>query len=183
VALGERAGHKVRRVVMLGGKEFALGPRCASFEGYNVHANVALPAHDRKGLERLCRYVLRPPLAVDRIERRPDGRVRVGMKRVWSDGTDAPDYPPSPIQVGGNDHNHARRAPAPWPPAASGSGSGPVRGALRGGGAPAGVAGASAFGLDGSGCGSGGRHRAFGGGGPGVGPAAPGHGVSPSCDF
>lgn len=94
VALGERAGHKVRRVVMLGGKEFALGPRCASFEGYNVHANVALPAHDRKGLERLCRYVLRPPLAVDRIERRPDGRVRVGMKRVWSDGTGAIELSP-----------------------------------------------------------------------------------------
>lgn len=94
VALGERAGRKVRRVVMLGGKEFALAPRCATFEGYNVHANVALPAHDRKGLERLCRYVLRPPLAVDRIERRPDGRARVGMKRVWSDGTGAIELSP-----------------------------------------------------------------------------------------
>jgi hypothetical protein len=79
---------------MLGGKEFALPPRCATYEGYNVHANVALPAHDRKGLERLCRYVHRPPLAVDRIERRPDGRVRVGMKRVWSDGTGAIELSP-----------------------------------------------------------------------------------------
>jgi hypothetical protein len=31
VALGERAGRKVRRVVMLGGKEFALPPRCATY--------------------------------------------------------------------------------------------------------------------------------------------------------
>lgn len=84
VALGARAGKRVRRVMTLGGKDFALGPRCASFDGYNVHANVSLAAQDRTGLERLCRYILRPPLAVDRIERMPDGRVRVGMKRVWS---------------------------------------------------------------------------------------------------
>jgi len=89
VATGERAGKRVRRVVVLGGKEYALGPRCAGFDGYNLHANVAFAASDRKGLERLCRYVLRPPLAVDRIERLEDGRVRVGMKRAWSDGTGA----------------------------------------------------------------------------------------------
>ena len=87
VALGERAGKRVRKVVTLGGKEYALGPRCASFNGYNVHANVSLAAHDRGGLGRLCRYILRPPLAADRIERLPDGRVRVAMKRTWSDGT------------------------------------------------------------------------------------------------
>lgn len=45
--VGERAGKRVRKVVTLGGKHFALGPRCASFDGYNVHANVALAAHDR----------------------------------------------------------------------------------------------------------------------------------------
>ena len=94
VALGERAGKRVRKVVTLGGKEFALGPRCASFDGYNVHANVALAAHDRSGLERLCRYILRPPLAVGRIERLPDGRVRIGMKRTRSDGTSAIELSP-----------------------------------------------------------------------------------------
>lgn len=94
VALGERAGKRVRKVVTLGGKEFALGPRCASFDGYNVHANVALAAHDRSGLERLCRYILRPPLAADRTDRLPDGRVRVEMKRVWSDGTSAIELSP-----------------------------------------------------------------------------------------
>ena len=87
--VGERAGKRVRKVVTLGGKDFALGPRCASFDGYNVHANVALAAYDRSGLERLCRYILRPPLAVRRIERLPDGRVPIGMKRVFSDGTSA----------------------------------------------------------------------------------------------
>jgi len=94
VATGERAGRKVRRVTVLGGKEVPLGPRCAGYEGYNLHANVSFGASDREGLERLCRYVLRPPLAVGRIERLENGRVRVGMKRVWSDGTAAIEVSP-----------------------------------------------------------------------------------------
>ena len=35
----------------------------------------------------LCRYVLRPPLAEERLRRLADGRVRVELKRPWSDGT------------------------------------------------------------------------------------------------
>lgn len=33
--------------------------------------------------------MLRPPLAVGRLERPDDGRVRLGLKRAWSDGTTA----------------------------------------------------------------------------------------------
>jgi len=40
-------------------------------------------------LERLCRYILRPPLAKSRLERREDGTLVVGLKREWSDGTTA----------------------------------------------------------------------------------------------
>jgi len=76
-------------VTRLGGKEVELGPRCAVYEGYNLHANVSLGARERGALERLWRYILRPPLAVKRLERLPDGRVRLGMKRMWSDGTAA----------------------------------------------------------------------------------------------
>ena len=93
-AVGPEANKRVRRVQVLGGKEYALPERCATVEGYNLHANVSLRASDRAGLERLCRYVLRPPLALPRLERLPDGRVRVGMKRVFSDGTGAIDLTP-----------------------------------------------------------------------------------------
>ena len=62
-ALGERAGKRARRVQVLGGKELPLPPRCASFAGYSLHAGVGFKASDRAGLERLCRYILRPPLA------------------------------------------------------------------------------------------------------------------------
>ena len=44
-------------------------------------------AHDRARLEQLCRYLLRPPLADDRLRLLGDGRVRMQLKRAWSDGT------------------------------------------------------------------------------------------------
>ena len=62
-ALGERAGKRARRVQVLGGKELPLPPRCANFAGYSLHAGVGFKASDRAGLERLCRYILRAPLA------------------------------------------------------------------------------------------------------------------------
>lgn len=37
--------------------------------------------------EKLCRYLLRPPLAQDRVERLPDGRIALALQRPWADGT------------------------------------------------------------------------------------------------
>jgi hypothetical protein len=49
------------------------GERCASIDGMSRHANVAVPARDRRRLERLCRYVARPPVATDALSRLADG--------------------------------------------------------------------------------------------------------------
>ena len=54
-------------------------------------------ASDRAGLERLCRYILRPPLAKDHLPRRDDGSVVVGLKRVWSGGTSTLVFSPSEL--------------------------------------------------------------------------------------
>lgn len=54
-----------------------------------MHAATRAAAHDRAGRERLCRYVLRPPLANDHLHLLPDGSVQVELKRPWSDGTTA----------------------------------------------------------------------------------------------
>ena len=61
--------------------------RCANVDGFSVHANVSLPAHRRQKLENLCRYMLRPPLAVERLERLSGGRLAYRMKTPWRDGT------------------------------------------------------------------------------------------------
>ena len=78
-----------RRVQRIGGRERELPPLCASCDGWNLHAGVVVEAEDREGLLRLGRYLLRPPLAVDRLEVEPDGRVRFSMKRTFEDGTAA----------------------------------------------------------------------------------------------
>jgi hypothetical protein len=49
--------------------------------------NVWVPPNDRARLEQLCRYLLRPPLAPDRVRLRADGRVLAELKTVWRDGT------------------------------------------------------------------------------------------------
>ncbi|MBI3104604.1 MAG: transposase [Candidatus Rokubacteria bacterium] len=63
------------------------GPRQAHLEGFDLHANVWVSANDRAGLEPLCRYVLRPPFAQERLRLRSDGRVALELKTAWHDGT------------------------------------------------------------------------------------------------
>ena len=63
------------------------GPRQAHLEGFDLHANVWVGAHDRARLERLCRYVLRPPFAQERLRLRSDGRIALELKTAWHDGT------------------------------------------------------------------------------------------------
>ena len=42
---------------------------------------------DNEGRERLIKYILRPPLSAERLERVAAGRVRLRLKREFSDGT------------------------------------------------------------------------------------------------
>jgi hypothetical protein len=62
-------------------------PRCAQLEGFSLHANTHLHANDREGLERLCRYGARGPLAMERLSRSEDGRLAYRMKRPLPNGT------------------------------------------------------------------------------------------------
>ena len=42
---------------------------CADIDGFSLHAAVRCDAEDRKSLEQLCRYITRPALANDRVQR------------------------------------------------------------------------------------------------------------------
>jgi hypothetical protein len=57
------------------------------FEGFDLHAAITVAADDRAALERLARYVLRPPVAQDRLALTPEGQVLVTLKAEWADGT------------------------------------------------------------------------------------------------
>ncbi|MBI4706174.1 MAG: transposase, partial [Deltaproteobacteria bacterium] len=52
----------------------------AVFGGFNIHAKLCVDGGDRKRVERLCRYLGRPPIAQERLERLADGRLRFTMK-------------------------------------------------------------------------------------------------------
>jgi hypothetical protein len=69
-------------------------PLCASLDGFTLHAATKAGALDVIGREALLRYGLRPPLAQERLERRPDGLVRITLKRAYSDGPLAVDMDP-----------------------------------------------------------------------------------------
>src|SRR4030067_1090750 len=56
------------------------GPRQAYLEGFDLHANVWVSANDRAGLERLCRYILRPPFAQERLRLGGGGRGALRLK-------------------------------------------------------------------------------------------------------
>ena len=41
-------------------------PLCFAARGFSLHAATRVEGRDRRGLEQLCRYVIRPPLAAGR---------------------------------------------------------------------------------------------------------------------
>ena len=67
---------------------------CASLDGFTLHAATRAGALDPAGREALLRYVLRPPVAQERVEQRPDGLVRITLKKAYTDGTIAVDMDP-----------------------------------------------------------------------------------------
>ena len=82
---GERAGKPLLRVV--DPKRARSGERVGESQGINVHAEVVVPARDRARLERLCRYVCRPPIAQNRLEEMVGGKLSYLLKKPWRDGT------------------------------------------------------------------------------------------------
>ena len=82
----ERLGEAGREEA--GGRRTASEPETphARWEGFDLHAGVAVPGHPAR-LERLCRYVLRPPVTGDRLSVDADGRVVLQVRHPWADGT------------------------------------------------------------------------------------------------
>lgn len=58
---------------------------CADIDGFSPHATVRVATHDRKRLERLCRYITRPALSDERVQCDAAGQLQ--LKSPWRDGT------------------------------------------------------------------------------------------------
>jgi len=61
--------------------------RSAQIDGFSLHADTDIAAGDRDRLERVSRYMLRPPLAYDRFDLANNGKITYELKRPFSDGT------------------------------------------------------------------------------------------------
>jgi hypothetical protein len=100
IATGSRSGQRVLRMgdrIDADDLPVLQGERCASVGGVSVHANVAVPAHDRRRLERLCRYGARPAIATERLSRLEDGRLLYRLRHRWRDGTTHVLFTPSEL--------------------------------------------------------------------------------------
>jgi hypothetical protein len=91
LAFGERAGQRVRRIGagfdVDGEAPTLTGPRCASVQGFSLHANTQVPAHRRDQLERLLRYTARGAVSLERLTQDANGNLVYTFTHPWSDGT------------------------------------------------------------------------------------------------
>jgi hypothetical protein len=59
---------------------------CNFRRGYSLHADLQVDQADRKKLERLLRYGLRPPFAKKRLSLTPGGQVRLKLRKPYFTG-------------------------------------------------------------------------------------------------
>lgn len=88
IAIGPQQGRKVFTLqTLLPREDDDRFSQVAKMGGFSLHAGVATGAHQRKKLERICRYVARPAVSEKRLALTRDGRVRSELKTPYRDGT------------------------------------------------------------------------------------------------
>jgi ribosomal protein S27E len=90
IAVGPRAGQKLFTLQTVAPR--LQGPEgepngAARAGGFSLHAGVDIAPTERAKLERLCRYVSRPPVASERLALTASGQVRYTLKTPYRDGT------------------------------------------------------------------------------------------------
>ena len=89
IAVGPHAGRKALTLKLAAPKSPSTVPKpfTVARDGFSLNAAVAFAAHEREGIERLCRYVTRPALALERLSTNEVGHVVYQLKAPHHDGT------------------------------------------------------------------------------------------------
>lgn len=88
IAVGPRAGQKVFTLQSVSAQDDGEGRNgAAQAGGFSLHSGLDIQPTQRAKLERLCRYVSRPSLAVDRLALSASGQVRYTLETAYRDGT------------------------------------------------------------------------------------------------
>ncbi len=85
VATGDRAGRKVRRRLTDPEDGVRSGALCYASRGFSLHAATRIDATDRRRLERLCRFVIRPPVASGRLRFVNEQTLVFSLKTHWAE--------------------------------------------------------------------------------------------------
>ncbi len=88
IAVGPRAGQKLFTLQTVRAQPAGAGRHgAAEAGGFSLHAGLEIQPGERAKLERLCRYVSRPPVATERLALTPSRQVRYQLKAPCRDGT------------------------------------------------------------------------------------------------
>jgi hypothetical protein len=88
IAMGPHQGRKAFMLQTLAPRLEERGAEAvARANGFSLHAGVAAQAGERAKLERLCRYISRPAVAVERLSLTAQGHIRYALKTPYRDGT------------------------------------------------------------------------------------------------
>jgi hypothetical protein len=90
IAIGPRAGQKLFTLPTVPARspQWLDDPNSAARAGgFSLHAGIDIAPGQRARLERLCRYVSRPPVATERMALTSCGQVRYQLKTPYRDGT------------------------------------------------------------------------------------------------
>src|SRR5262249_12818007 len=87
-ALGPRDGQKVLTLQSLRSQARPSSQELrVKAHGFSLHAAVRWRADQRRELEHLCRYITRPAIANERLQRNRTGQVVLQLKSPYKDGT------------------------------------------------------------------------------------------------
>ncbi|MDT8320537.1 MAG: transposase [Xanthomonadales bacterium] len=88
IAIGLQAGRKALTLYSVPPlKEDSVPGLVAQIGGFSLHAGTVCEAYQRSRLERLCRYITRPPVALRRLATDARGRVVYRYRQPFRDGS------------------------------------------------------------------------------------------------
>ena len=90
IAVGPQAGRATMRLQEHAARDDTPAPSkpfTVARDGFSLNCAVACEAHERAKLERICRYMARPPIAEERLSVDGDGLVVLELNRAFRDGT------------------------------------------------------------------------------------------------
>jgi hypothetical protein len=90
IALGPNAGRRtltLRNPALERNAPLTTKPQTADQDGFSLNVAVACQPHQRDRLERLCRYITRPAICLERLSHNTAGQIVYQLKHPFRDGS------------------------------------------------------------------------------------------------